>query len=108
MSKSESSSIQPKSIRQKQILNVAAENPGATLAEIAEQVPSVSTDHVDRVLDQYGDPAADTTETTDNPSVTQPDDEATGDSAPPLRRAKCYVGDARSNRHAREYHRHGS
>jgi len=107
MSKSESSSIQPKSIRQKQILNVAAENPGATLAEIAEQVPSVSTDHVDRVLDQYGDPAADTTETTDNPSVTQPDDEATGDSAPP-RRAKCYVGDARSNRHAREYHRHGS
>lgn len=83
MSKSESSSIQPKSIRQKQILNVAAENPGATLAEIAEQVPSVSTDHVDRVLDQYGDPAADTTETTDNPSVTQPDDEATGDSAPP-------------------------
>ena len=57
MSKSESTSIQPKSIRQKRILDIAADNPGATLAEIAEQIPSVSADHVDRVLDQYGDPA---------------------------------------------------
>lgn len=58
MSKSESNSTQPKSIRQKRILDIAADNPGATLAEIAERIPSVSADHVDRVLDQYGDPAA--------------------------------------------------
>lgn len=58
MSKSESTSIQPKSIRQKRILETAAENPGASLAEIAEEIPSASADHVDRVLDRYGDPAA--------------------------------------------------
>ncbi|MDB2282677.1 sigma factor-like helix-turn-helix DNA-binding protein [Halorubrum ezzemoulense] len=58
MSKSESTSIQPKSIRQKRILETAADNPEATLAEIAEEIPSASADHVDRVLNQYGDPAS--------------------------------------------------
>ena len=81
MSQSESSSIQPKSIRQKRILDIAANNPGATLAEIAEQVPSVSADHVDRVLDQYGDPADDDNETTDSPSVTHSDEDASSESA---------------------------
>jgi DNA-binding CsgD family transcriptional regulator len=58
MSKSESTSIQPKSIRQKRILETAADNPDASLAEIAEEIPSASADHVDRVLDRYGDPAS--------------------------------------------------
>jgi DNA-binding CsgD family transcriptional regulator len=58
MSKSESTSIQPKSIRQKRILETAADNPEASLAEIAEEIPSASADHVDRVLNQYGDPAS--------------------------------------------------
>lgn len=64
MSNSKHHSIQPKSIRQKQILDIAAKNPSASLTEIAEEVPSASTDHVDRVLDQYGDPAADEAEDT--------------------------------------------
>jgi DNA-binding CsgD family transcriptional regulator len=72
MSKSESTSIQPKSIRQKRILDIAADNPGATLAEIAEQIPSVSADHVDRVLDQYGDPATSGESDVDEPPSETP------------------------------------
>jgi len=78
MSKSESTSIQPKSIRQKRILDIAADNPGATLAEIAEQVPSVSADHVDRVLDQYGDPAESGDSSADDSSSGASDPTPTG------------------------------
>ena len=84
MSKSESTSTQPKSIRQKRILDIAADNPGATLAEIAERIPSVSADHVDRVLDQYGDPAtsdeSDTTQSATGSPNADSNDDASGDS----------------------------
>ena len=76
MSKSESNSIQPKSIRQKRILDIAADNPGATLAEIAERIPSVSADHVDRVLDQYGDPATSGDSDTSQSPPASPDADA--------------------------------
>jgi len=58
MSHTDDSFTQPKSIRQKRILTIAKDNPDATLAEIAAEIPSVSTDHVERVFTQYGDPAA--------------------------------------------------
>ena len=56
MSKIKNNKPRTKSIRQQQILDVAAENPDATLAEIAEKVASATPDCVDRVLEQYGDP----------------------------------------------------
>lgn len=65
----------PKSIRHKRILDIAADEPDATLEDIARQIPSVTPDLVERVLEQYGDPAEDTTE---DPL----DSEHTGDSAP--------------------------
>lgn len=79
MSKSEPPSTQPKSIRQKRILDIAADNPDATLAEIAEQIPSVSADHVDRVLDQYGDPAASDESDPDQSPPGSPDENSNAD-----------------------------
>jgi hypothetical protein len=46
-------------MRHKQILDVAAERPDASSAEIATDVPSATPDLVERVLDEYGDPAED-------------------------------------------------
>lgn len=71
MSKSEASVLQPKSIRQKRILDIAAKNPNATVDEIADRVPSATVDHVNRVFDQYGDPAAGNTGKTDVTPVEQ-------------------------------------
>lgn len=82
MSQSKHSTTQPKSIRQKRVLDIAANRPGATLAEIADEVPSASTAHVDRILNQYGDPAADDQETDDmsgDHSDTSSDGTATSD-----------------------------
>jgi len=44
-------------MRHKQVLDAAAENPGASMAELADQVPSATTDLVEHVLEKYGDPA---------------------------------------------------
>lgn len=63
MTETDAHSTRPKSIRQKQILTIAEENPTATLAEIAADISGVSADHVDRVLTQYGDPGTHTTST---------------------------------------------
>lgn len=82
MSKSESTSIQPKSIRQKRILETAAENPRASLAEIAEEIPSASADHVDRVLDRYGDPAASDDSDADDSQPESPTSASTEDESP--------------------------
>jgi transcriptional regulator with XRE-family HTH domain len=41
----------------KKILEAAAENPDATMDELADGVVGASTDLVERVLDEYGDPA---------------------------------------------------
>jgi len=48
----------PRSIRQKQVLDKAAERPEASITEIAEDVPSATEDLVERVLEEHGDPAA--------------------------------------------------
>lgn len=48
----------PRSIRQKQVLERAAERPEASITEIAEDVPSATEDLVERVLEEHGDPAA--------------------------------------------------
>lgn len=47
----------PRSVRQKQILDVAAEHPDASLETIALEVPSATVDLVEQVLEEYGDPA---------------------------------------------------
>ncbi|WP_407066998.1 winged helix-turn-helix transcriptional regulator [Haloarcula brevis] len=44
-------------MRHKQILDVAAENPEASIAELAAEVPSATADLVERVLEEHGDPA---------------------------------------------------
>ncbi|GCF12687.1 hypothetical protein Harman_06220 [Haloarcula mannanilytica] len=59
MSKSTKGRTVPKSMRHKQILDVAAENPEASIAELASEVPSATTDLVERVLEEHGDPAED-------------------------------------------------
>lgn len=46
-------------MRHKQILDVAAENPEASIAELAAEVPSATADLVERVLEEHGDPAED-------------------------------------------------
>lgn len=44
-------------MRHKQILDVAAENPEASIAELAAEVPSATAELVERVLEEHGDPA---------------------------------------------------
>lgn len=73
MSKLESKDLSPKSIRQKQILDKAEENPDASITEIAEEIPSATEDLVERVLDQHGDPAA-SEDTAAEPSYPSPDE----------------------------------
>lgn len=58
----------PKAMRHKQILDIAAAQPDASLDAIADEVPSATADLVEHVLEEYGDPAmseADTQEGTD-------------------------------------------
>jgi hypothetical protein len=45
-------------MRHKQILSVAEEKPGASIDELASAVPSATPELVERVFDEYGDPAA--------------------------------------------------
>ena len=46
-------------MRHKRILDVAAGHPDAFLNEIAQEVPSATTDLVETVLVEYGHPVAD-------------------------------------------------
>jgi DNA-binding NarL/FixJ family response regulator len=48
----------PRALIHKKILETAASMPEATMAAVAEEVSGASTDLVERVLDEYGDPAA--------------------------------------------------
>lgn len=48
----------PKSIRHKRILDLAAEQPEASLEAIAADVPSATVDLVEHVLEEHGDPAS--------------------------------------------------
>lgn len=47
----------PKSIRQKRILSLAAENPDASMAQLADEVATATPEVVESVLETYGDPA---------------------------------------------------
>lgn len=53
----------PNSIRHKRILDIAADRPEASIKDIADEVPSATTDLVEHVLEEYGDPAASEVET---------------------------------------------
>jgi hypothetical protein len=50
-----------RSIRQTQILDLAADHPEASIEWIAEQVLAATPDYVESVLETYGDPAAEET-----------------------------------------------
>lgn len=63
----------PRSIRHKRILDVAAERPDASFEAIAEEIPSVSADTVEHVLDQYGDPAEESPEVLGDPIEQSPE-----------------------------------
>lgn len=70
MSIDDKSKPYPKSMRHQQILDVAAQDPDASIEEIASRVPSASTDLVEQVLEEYGDPASDdTSKATGQPST---------------------------------------
>jgi len=60
------------SMRHKRILDVAEEHPKASMSKLASLVPSATTDLVERVLDEYGDPAVEGT-------AENSDDEASAD-----------------------------
>lgn len=64
----------PKSMRHKQILDVAAANPDASLSEVADEVQSATPDLVERVLDEHGDPADVDTDGEDVTTTMQTDD----------------------------------
>ncbi|MFC7114576.1 winged helix-turn-helix transcriptional regulator [Natronoarchaeum sp. GCM10025703] len=59
MSTDDDSTPFPQSIRHKQVLDTAEDHPDASIDEIAAMVPSATPDLVERVFDEYGDPAAD-------------------------------------------------
>lgn len=65
----------PRALIHKKILETAASMPEATMAEVAEEVSGASTDLVERVLDEYGDPAAASTE--DGPALATDGDQQT-------------------------------
>lgn len=49
-------SVQPRAVIHKRILEVAAERPDASLEELSNDVSGATTQLVKRVLDEYGDP----------------------------------------------------
>jgi DNA-binding CsgD family transcriptional regulator len=61
-------------MRHKQILDAATENPDASLAELAAEVPSATTDLVEHVLEEHGDPGRDDTDTTESPPESETGD----------------------------------
>jgi len=71
-------------MRHKQILDVAAENPEASIAELASEVPSATAELVERVLEEHGDPAegdepdaseeTESEQSSESQSVPDPDD----------------------------------
>jgi DNA-binding CsgD family transcriptional regulator len=59
MSNARGKATRPRAIVHKKILDTAASNKEATLEEIADRTNGASTGLVERVLDEYGDPADD-------------------------------------------------
>jgi transcriptional regulator with XRE-family HTH domain len=58
----------PRALIHKKILEVAASMPEATMAEVAKEVSGASTDLVERVLAEYGDPAESETDSGETPA----------------------------------------
>ncbi|WP_424016454.1 winged helix-turn-helix transcriptional regulator [Halorientalis pallida] len=50
----------PSSMRHRRILDVARQNPEASVDDLASMVPSATPDLVEHVFEEHGDPAADT------------------------------------------------
>lgn len=70
----------PRSIRQKQILDTAAEHPDASIDTIASEIPSATADLVEEVLEEYGDPAEEqSAETADGEDTSTPTKNVTPD-----------------------------
>lgn len=63
MSKTKNQLTVPRSMRHKQILEAAADHPDASLETISSKIPTATPDLVERVLDEYGDPAKDQSDT---------------------------------------------
>ena len=56
----------PRAVIHKKILDVAESNPSASMEEIASEIGGASTDLVERVLKQYGDPAGEEQDSQEN------------------------------------------
>ncbi len=70
-------------MRHRRILELAAENPGASMAELADAVPSATTELVERVLEAHGDPADDGAgEGTPDAETDAPDSNPTAEAGP--------------------------
>lgn len=82
MSKSINPSETPRSIRHQEILEIAADQPELSMEDIAAEVPSATTSLVERVLDEYGDPASDVHEPTVSVTGEDGDDEDQNDDGP--------------------------
>jgi transcriptional regulator with XRE-family HTH domain len=65
MSKTWDSSGEPRAVIHKRILDVAGDNPDASLADIAAEISGANADLVDRVLSKYGDPGETELQNTD-------------------------------------------
>lgn len=83
MSHAAVNSTKPRAMIHKKILDVASEQPDASLDDIAAQVSSANTDLVERVLDEYGDPA-DTTSPDDSADTPPKNVESTTPDSPEL------------------------
>ena len=59
MSRTEDRSSTPRAVIHKRILDIAGSKPDASMAEIADEIGGASTELVERVLEEYGDPAGD-------------------------------------------------
>ena len=57
MSRADNRDTRPRAMVHRRILDVAASRPDATLSAIAGEVSGASPSLVERVLDEYGDPA---------------------------------------------------
>jgi len=77
MSRADRSGDQPRAMIHRRILDVAASEPDASLAAIADEVSGASADLVERVLDEYGDPGseADTDEQDESGGEDDTDDQ---------------------------------
>jgi hypothetical protein len=101
MESNDETQSQPKSLRQQQVLDVAAERPDASIEELASSIPSATPDLVERVLEEFGDPAGDEETSTGTTSSSGPEtsdssagEESGSDSAGPSGSAEPGVSEA--------------